>query len=197
MSEFAFNRMILEKNNRTLTFLAILSLGLNLVLVLGLMRACQRPPLVVYAKDGQIAVLKTKILEMNEALLKDFVKLIVGQYLSFTADSLPQQIEGIKPYLAPKPAEAILDSFKNNQATIEKENISQQFVVNSITITKKTDPFWVEVEGVRTIHAAGNSKNVPITYVLEIKKVNSLETNPYGFLMTDIIEKDNKKGPAK
>ena len=123
--------------------------------------------------------------------------MIAGQYLSFSGLSLPQQIEGIKPYLASKPVENILASFKNNQAAIEKENISQQFVVNAITITKKTNPFWLEVEGSRNIHANGNDKSVPITYILEIKKVIPTEQNPYGFLMTDIIEADNKKGRAK
>jgi len=190
MSELVFNRVILEKNNRTLTLLAIVSLLLNFVLVLGIMRVYQKPPLIVYAKEGQISVLKTKTLQTDEALLKDFIKLIVGQYLSFTADSLPNQIEGIRPYLAPKPAEAILDSYKNNQAFIQKENISQQFVINSIAITKTSNPFWVEVQGVRNIHANGNDKSIPMTYVFEIRKTNSTETNPYGFLMTDVIEKD-------
>ena len=56
MSELVFNRVILERNNRTLALLVVISLVLNFVLVLGLIRAHQKPPLVVYAKDGQIAV---------------------------------------------------------------------------------------------------------------------------------------------
>jgi hypothetical protein len=44
---------------------------------------------VVFSKDGQITVLKTKALSFNEALLKDFIRLIAGQYLSFSVDSLP------------------------------------------------------------------------------------------------------------
>lgn len=190
MSELVFNRVILEKNNRILMLLSVISLMLNFVLVLGLIRIDQKPPLVVYEQDGQVAVLKTKTLQVDETLLKDFTKFIVSQYLSFTVDSLPKQIEGIRPYLADKPADAILASFKNNEAIIEKDNISQQIVIDTITITKKTNPFWVEVQSTRHIHAAGNEKSMPMIYVMEVKKVKSTLSNPYGFLMTDIIEKD-------
>ena len=143
-----------------------------------------------------MSVLKTKNLAVDETLLKDFAKYIAGQYLTFTADSLSKQIDDIKPYLAPKPAEAILDSFKENQAIIQKDNISQQFVINNIAITKDSNPFWVEIQGMRNIHAAGNDKTVAITYVMEVKRVKATENNPYGLIMDDIIEKDKllKKG---
>ena len=190
MSELVFNRIILEKNNRVLSLLMVISLALNVFLVFALTNSFARPPLIVYAKDGQISVLKTKTLGVDEALLKDFIRLIAGQYLSFAGDSLPQQIQGLKPYLAPKPIDAILKAFKDNQAVIEKQNISQQFMVKTIAITKKSNPFWVEVQGSRNIHAAGNDKIVPAAYVFEVKQIAPTETNPYGFLMTDIIEKD-------
>ena len=196
MSELVFNRVILERNNQALMILSALSLVLNFILVLGLLRAYQKPPLVVYAQDGEVSVLKTKNLAVDEILLKDFAKYIAGQYLTFTADSLSKQIDDIKPYLAPKPTEAILDSFKENQAIIQKDNISQQFVINNIEITKNANPFWVEIQGMRNIHAAGNDKTVAITYVMEVKRVNATENNPYGLIMDDIIEKDKllKKG---
>ena len=198
MSELVFNRVILEKYNRVLTWLVIVMLGLNFILVFWLMHAGVKPPLVVFAKEGQLEVLKVKDLKADEAFLRDFVKMVLGQYLSFSAGSFPAQIEGIRPYLAPKPAESILASFKNNQVAIEKESISQQFVINAITITKKTNPFWIEVEGERNIRASGNDKTIPMTYVLEIKKIKPTEENPYGFLMTDIIEKDAlNKGQSK
>lgn len=196
MSELVFNRVILEKNNRVLSLLIVLSLTINMLLVFMVIHTSTKPPLVVYAQDGQLEVLKSRDLKVDETFLKDFTKMIAGQYLSFSGDSLPKQIEEIKPYLDPKPANAILDSFKSNQNIIEKDNISQQFVVNDITITKKTNPFWLEVQGTRNIYAAGNDKTVPVTYVLEIKKVKPMDSNPYGFLMTDVIEKEKpiKKG---
>ncbi len=193
MSELVFNRVILEKHNRVLTWAVMILLGLNLIFVFWFMRASGQPPLIVFAKDGQLEVLKTRDLKMDEAFLKDFVKMVTGQYLSFSVSSLPKQIEGIKPYLAPKPVEGILASFKNNQTAIEKESISQQFVINAITITKKTDPFWVEVEGTRNIRASGNDKSAAVTYILEIKKIKPNEENPYGLLMTDMIEKGQTK----
>ncbi len=197
MSELVFNRVILERNNRVLSLLAVISLGLNVFLVFALARSFTRPPLIVYTEDGQISVLKAKALSMDEAFLKDFVRLMAGEYLSFTAGSLPKQIEAIRPYLAPKPARAILDSFKSSQAILEKQNMSQQFLINKITITKKTNPFWTEIEGTRNVHAGGNEKNVALTYVLEVQKIKPTESNPYGFLMTDIIEKPLNKEKDK
>ncbi len=189
MSELVFNRVILEKNNRILSLIGAISLSVNVLLVFGYIHISARPPLIAYSKEGQLEVLKTRDLKIDETFLKDFAKMIAGQYLSFAGDSLPNQIEGIKAYLGVKPKQMILDSYKNNQAVIEKDNISQQFVVNAVSITKKSNPFWVEIKGTRNIHAAGNDKSVAMTYVLEINKVKSTEINPYGFLMTDIIEK--------
>ena len=197
MSELVFNRVILERNNRVLALLAVVSLALNIFLVFALVHSFTKLPLIVYAQDGQISVLKIKTLNMDEPFLKDFVRLIAGEYLSFTAGSLPKQIEAIRPYLSPKPAGAILDSFKSSQAIIEKQNMSQQFVINSITVTKKTNPFWIEVEGVRNVHAGGNEKNTAMTCILEVQKIKPTETNPYGLLMTDIIEKPLNKGREK
>lgn len=198
MSEMVFSRVILEKYNRVLTWVVMISLGLNFVFAFWLMRTSAKSPLVVFAKDGQLEVLRSNSLKMDEALLKDFVKMITGQYLSFSVSSLPMQIEGIKAYLAPKPVQEILASFDANQTVIERESISQQFVINTMNITKKEDPFWVEVEGMRNIRASGNDKTIPMTYVIEIKKVKATEDNPYGFLMTDIIEKSNlNKGQSK
>jgi hypothetical protein len=154
------------------------------------MRASQRPPLLVYAKDGEIAVLKTKSLSVNETLLKDFIRLIAGQYLSFSVNSLPKQIDTIRPYLGPKSIQNILQSYKDNQPIIQSENISQQFIVNALTITKNSNPFWVEVEGTCNIHAGDNDKSMPMSYIFEVTRVKATEENPYGLLMTDVIEKD-------
>jgi hypothetical protein len=132
MSELVFNRVILEKNNQILSLLSVISISLNLLLVFGFIQKSSKPPLIVYAQDGQIEVLRTRDLKMDELFLKDFSKMIVGQYLSFAADSLPKQIEGITPYLGDKPRQTIMDSYKTNQVLIEKDNISQQFVINTV-----------------------------------------------------------------
>jgi hypothetical protein len=190
MSELVFNRVILERNNRTLMVLSAVSLVINFILVLGLMQAFYRPPLVVFSKDGQITVLKTKSLGVNEALLKDFIRLIAGQYLSFSVNSLPHQIDAIRPYLGPKAIQNILQSYKDNQPIIQSEGISQQFIVDTITVTKNSNPFWVEVEGESNIHASDSDKSMPMTYIFEVTRVKPTEDNPYGFLMTDVIQKD-------
>ncbi len=190
MSELVFNRVILERNNRTLMILSAISFLLNFILVLGLMRSFQKPPLVVYAQDGEITVLKTKSLIVDETLLKDFIRLIAGQYLSFSVNSLPKQIDSIRPYLGFKSIQNILQAYKDNKAIIESENISQLFIVDTITVTKNSDPFWVEITGVSNIHASDNDKSIPMTYIFEVTKVKSTEDNPYGFLMTDVMQKD-------
>lgn len=197
MSELVFNRVILERNNRTLMILSCVSIVLNFVLVIGLMRAFQKPPLMVYAQDGEITVLKTKLLSVDDTLLKDFIRLIASQYLSFSVNSLPKQIDAIRPYLGEKAIQNILQSYKDNKAIIESEHISQQFIVDNVTITKNSNPFWLEVEGIRNIHAADNDRSMSITYIFEVTKIKSTENNPYGFLMTDVIEKDKLKTKDK
>ncbi len=199
MSELVFNRVILERNNQILSLLGVISLSLNLLLVFAFIQKSAKPPLIVYAEDGRLEVLKTRDLKMDELFLKDFSKMVAGQYLSFAGNSLPQQIEGLKPYLGNKPKQSILDFYKTNQALIEKDNISQQFVINAVSITKESNPFWVEIEGIRNIHAAGDDKSMPVTYVFEIKKNKPTDLNPYGFLITDVIEKDEpvNKGQDK
>ena len=154
------------------------------------MQAFKKPPLVVYAEDGEITVLKTKSLSVDETLLKDFTRLIAGQYLSFSVNSLPKQIDAIRPYLGEKVIQNILQSYKDNQAIIESEHISQQFIVDNVTVTKNSNPFWLEVDGTSNIHAADNDRSMPMAYIFEVTKVKSTENNPYGFLMTDVIEKD-------
>ena len=190
MSELVFNRVILERNNRTLMILSCISLALNFVLVIGIMQAFKKPPLVVYAEDGEIAVLKTKSLNVDETLLKDFTRLVAGQYLSFSVNSLPKQIDAIRPYLGEKVIQNILQSYKDNKAIIESEHITQQFIVDNITVTKNSNPYWLEVDGTSNIHASDNDKCMPMAYIFEVTKVKSTEGNPYGFLMTDVIEKD-------
>jgi len=170
-----------------------ISIVVNLILVTGILQAFHRPPLVVYSKDGEITVLQSKTLGVNEAMLKDYVRLIAGQYLSFSVNSLPNQIESIRPYLGPKPIQGILQSYKDNRAIIQSENISQQFIVDVITVTKKSNPYWVEVEGTSNIHTTDSDKILPMTYIFEITKVKSTINNPYGLMMTDVIEKDKSK----
>ena len=190
MSELVFNRVILERNNRVLMILAVVSVLLNFVLVLGLLRSLQKPPLVVYYEGGEINVLKTKSLAVDETLLKDFTRLVANQYLSFSVNSLPKQIDDIRPYLGSKAIQSILQAYKDNKAIIESENISQQFIVDTITVTKNTNPFWVEVTGLSNIHTSDNDKSMPMTYIFEVTKVKSTESNPYGLLMTDVMQKD-------
>jgi hypothetical protein len=54
-----------------------------------------------------------------------------------------------------------MQSYKDNKSIIESENISQQFIVDTITVTKNSNPFWVEVEGLSNIHTNDNDKSMP------------------------------------
>ncbi|MBF0489360.1 MAG: hypothetical protein HQL15_01910 [Candidatus Omnitrophica bacterium] len=192
MSELIFNRTILEKYNQTLSLLIILSLSVNFLLVGIILNLINKPPLIVYSSEGDIGILKAKNFKMDEAMLQGFTKMIVSQYLNFSSTSLPNQIEGIAPYLSVKAKEAILDAYKHHQLSIEKDGISQQFVINNIEITKKSNPYWMEIAGVRTLYVNGNNKTVPISYIFEIKKIKPSELNPYGLLVNNVIQKKDK-----
>ncbi len=192
MSELIFNRTILEKYNQILSILIIVSVIVNLLLVITVLGVINRPPMLVYSNEGELKVLKVTNLKMDEAMLQDFTKMIVSQYFNFTATSLSQQIEGISQYLSVKAKQEIMDAYKHSQSVIQKEGISQQFAINKMDITRKSNPFWVEVNGSRTLYVNGNNKTIPVTYILEIKKVKTSESNPYGLLVNDVIQKKDK-----
>ncbi len=189
MSELVFNRVILEKNNQVLAILSVVSLSLNLVLALLVTLSFQKPPLIVFEDTEHMSALRLKQYKVQEEGIKSFTSMIVGQYLNFNAVSLPKQLDDISPYLATRPMDAIMESFKRNQSRMEKENIIQEFIINETRITKKKSPFWVEVEGVRVITADDNKKSDPITYIFEIQKIKPTTDNPYGLRVLDVAEK--------
>ena len=189
MSELAFNRVILEKNNQTLALLSLASLALNVILAISMAFSIQKPPLVVFEDTEGMSALRLKQYKVQEEGIKTFTTMIVSQYLNFNAATLPKQVEAITPYLGAKPLNAIMDSYKRNQDKMEKEHISQEFIISDTKLTRKKSPFWIEVEGIRVISADDNKKNDPITYIFEVQKVTPSTTNPYGLKVTDIVEK--------
>ena len=194
MSELAFNRVILQKYSQTVSIVATVSLSLNLILAILLIATMTKPPLIVYSDDGVVSVLKTTSFKAEETQLRDFIKMVSASFLNFTPSSLPKQIEEISPFLGKNPKETILESYEENQGLIQKNGITQQFSIISLNIIKKSDPFWVEVCGVRTIFGKEASKATPITYIFEIKKTKPQASNPYGLVLTDIVEKKSRKG---
>lgn len=197
MSELAFNRIILEKNNQILAVVAVISLGLNLILALILTFSVHKRPLVVYEDSGQVTTLKQSNFKLDEGILEGFVRMVTKEYLSFTSVSLPTQIEGIKQYLADGPKNAILESYKKNQKKLQEENVFHQFAIYGINITKKSNPYLVEVSGIKMVYANGNSKNIKAGYVLEIQKVKQSEENPYGLIVSKITEMAEKEAEAE
>jgi len=196
MSELAFNRIILEKNNQILAVVAVVSLGLNLILALTLTFSVNKRPLVVYEDSGQITSLKQTNFKLDEGVLEGFVRMITKEYLSFTAVSLPTQIEGIKQYLADSPKNAILQSYKKNAKKMQEENVFHQYSIYGINITKKSNPFLAEVSGIKTVYANGNSKNIKAAYILEIQKIKQTAENPFGLIVSKITEKTEKETEA-
>ncbi|MCA9407206.1 MAG: hypothetical protein KC733_00820 [Candidatus Omnitrophica bacterium] len=189
MSELAFNRIILEKNNQTLSVIAVISLGLNLVLALTLTFTINKKSLIVYEQSGQVTALNQNSFKLDEGILEGFVRMITKEYLSFTAVSLPIQIDGIKQYLADNTKNAILESYRKNEKKMQQENVFHQFSIYEIKITKKSNPFLVEVSGIKTVYANGNSKNIKAAYILEIQKYQQTKENPYGLIVTKFMEK--------
>lgn len=196
MSELAFNRIILEKNNQILAVVAVISLGLNLILTMVLTFSVNKRPLIVYEDSGQVTKLNQSKFKLDEGILEGFTRMITKEYLSFTAVSLPTQIDGIKQYLAEGPKNAILESYKRNQKKLQEDNVFHQFSIYEINISKKSNPFLVEVSGIKTVYANGNSKNIKAGYVLEIQKVKQSEENPYGLIVSKITEMAEKEAEA-
>ena len=196
MSELAFNRVILQKHNRTLGILVIASLAVNALLGVNLLVQANKKPILVSRAEGVLKVLEQEQYKLDEEMLKNFIMMISTQYLNFNSLTLPKQINGIAKYLDVQPVEAIMDSYKKNEGEMVKDQVAHEFTSEEMTITKKNDPFWVELKGVRTIYAKGHKKNIPAVYLFEIKKIQPSESNPYGLIVTKIIEKkvDEKTG---
>ena len=72
---------------------------------------------------------------------------------------------------------------------MQQENVFHQFSIYEIKITKKSNPFLVEVSGIKTVYANGNSKNIKAAYILEIQKYQQTKENPYGLIVTKFMEK--------
>ncbi len=197
MSEMAFNRIILEKNNYVLAVLSIVSLSINLLLAGVLIFSINRKPLIVYEDSGEMTALKKRDFKLDEKILEGFVHLISKEYLSFSPESLPMQIDSISHYLTEGPKSVILDSFKKNEKKLQSENVFQQFSIYEIKITKKTSPYLVDVTGIKTIYANGNSKNIDASYSFEIERIKQTQDNPYGLLVSKIVEKPVENGESQ
>jgi len=189
MSELAFNRAILMNHNKTLTYLGLGSLILNIVLTGFLMAQSFKRPMVLSKAGGQMTVVSTQDYKLEEKMLESFARMIANEYLSFSPTSLPTQIDGIRDYLTASPIESILDSYNKVKSRIQKGGVFHQFSIEGIEITKKKSPFIVEVTGTRTIYANGNYKGEEKVYILEVKQIKQTENNPYGLIVSQIVEK--------
>jgi hypothetical protein len=196
MSELVFSRVVLEKNNQILAVLVLASFTLNILLTGLLVFTVHRPPLIVSKEADQLVALNEENYKLDEDGLVEFTRLIAKNYLSFTSETLTAQIEGISPYLAGEPRELILNSLKKPSS--DGKDIRHQFRISDIRITKKSNPFRIEVEGTRTIFVNDNSKSFPAIFIFEIKRVESSAENPYGLRVLQIVEKeDQSKGKKK
>ena len=194
MSELAVNRALLLKYNKTMTIFLMISLAVNLFVGTGFLVYVlrNRTPIIVYEDGGELTVLKKQDYHLNEKLLEDFVRMIAREYLSFSPVSLPRQIDGIKEYVAAAPVKIIMDEYTKNQETIQQESVFHQFTIDDIKIIKKSDPFRVEAGGVRTIYVSGKENSKKTVYIFEVKKITPTDSNPWGLIVSQIVEKKVK-----
>ncbi|HOY09011.1 MAG TPA: hypothetical protein PLB05_02920 [Candidatus Omnitrophota bacterium] len=189
MSELAFNRAILEK---TVQILSLIVVGLVVLLILqsaSLVVSSNRPQQVVYSGGEQILPLETKNYEVDEIILKNFVRWIAREYFSFSPTSLPKQIDSISEYLTSAPKKAILDAYQKNKSIIQ-EGTYFQFDIAEVSIVKQSNPYHVELSGVMSIiDRSGNYINDLKTYVFEVQQVKPTKENPYGLKVLRIQEK--------
>ncbi|HBG62176.1 MAG: hypothetical protein A2Y03_00620 [Omnitrophica WOR_2 bacterium GWF2_38_59] len=199
MSELAFNRAILERTVRILSFIVVCLILLLILQAVSLVLSENRPQQVVYAQEDSIIKLVTKNYEVDQTILKNFTKWIAKEYLSFSPTSLPDQIDGIKEYLTAVPQKSILTAYQKNKSIIE-DGTYFNFVVNSAEIKKEDNPFDVELSGVMTIiDRKGNYKDENKVFSFGILQVKPTESNPYGLKVLSITDKSVtvEKGVSK
>ena len=197
MGETAFTRALLEKHNQTLTVLLLSSFVLNLLFGISFIKMVTAPPFIVRKEIDNLVKLRAERFEVNEEHLKDFVSEVAEKYLSFSPTSLPDQIKDITPYLETEPKRAILDSYESNKEKIMLERIFHQFVIKNVEITKKNHPYWVEVEGLRSIVSTTKNNTLEKTYIFEVRKEKPTVENLYGLVVTQVVEKDDAQKAKK
>lgn len=189
MSELAFNRVILEKNNQILSIVLIVSIAINLILGAVNLININKPPLVIFKQDSKIEAMDYEIYKVNETVLIDFVRMISKDYLSFRFESLPDQIKQIEKYLLNQPLQSILHSHKKSEGRLSDKQIIQQFDIESIEIVKTNNPYHVDVKGVKNIFVDGMYKSLDSVYAFEVKEVRPNQKNPYGLLIAEVLER--------
>ncbi len=187
MSQMAFNRAAEIKEKQYMKLFLGTSLILNLLLGFSVSALIDRV-IIVYDDAGKLAVLNHNDLELDEPRLKEFVRMISREYLCFTPESLPKQIESISPYLLQEPAKAALESYDRNKKKIKEEKVFYDFSVRDIQLVNNSEPFKVEVIGIRTVFINGKDISGEARYLFEIKRIRPTRENPYGLIASRITE---------
>jgi hypothetical protein len=187
MSQMAFNRAAEIKEKQYMKLFLGTSLILNLLLGFSVSALIDRV-IIVYDDAGKLAVLNHNDLELDEPRLKEFVRMISREYLCFTPESLPKQIESISSYLLQEPAKAALESYDRNKKKIKEEKVFYDFSVRDIQVVNNSEPFKVEAIGIRTVFINGKDISGEARYLFEIKRIQPTRENPYGLIASRIIE---------
>ncbi len=195
MSELAFNRIILQKNVRILSYVVLLLLVLNLLQAIVLIKFSRKPVLLVKENQtGSIEMLNFDNYRITEAVVENFVRWISNEYLSFGPESLPAQIESIKHFLSVESKESILKSYDKHKKSIES-GVFFQFTLKEMEISKKSNPYQIDVSGVMSIlDKNGRYKQNDRTYVFDVLQVKPTFENPYGLKVISITEKIENEG---
>jgi hypothetical protein len=187
MSQMAFNRAAEIKEKQYMKLFLGISLILNLLLGFSVSVLIDRV-IIVYDDAGNLAVLNHKDLELDEPRLKEFVRMISREYLCFTPESLPKQIESISSYLLQEPAKAALESYDRNKKKIKEEKVFYDFLVKEIRLVNNSEPFRLEATGIRTVFINGKDISGEASYLFEVKRIRPTRENPYGLIASRIIE---------
>ena len=189
MSQTAFNRAIEIKEKQHGRLLLVLSLTANLVMGVCVSILINRT-IIVYEDNGKLAVLKQKEFELDEPRLKEFVKMVARECLSFNPKSLPGQLEDISAYLTQEPAKNIMESYERNKKKIQDETVFYDFIIKNVLLIKSSEPFKVEIDGIRTVFVNNKEIDKEAKYLFEVKRVRPAENNPYGLIVSSITEKE-------
>ena len=120
--------------------------------------------------------------------------MVIDNYLSFGPQTLPDQVSSLGSYLGEVPRKAALACYENNKEQMQANAVYQQFFVESMEVTKQTNPFVVRVKGVKTIISQGKKKPLVKTYLVEVSKIQHTKENPFGLVVINIVcQEDNQE----
>lgn len=139
-------------------------------------------------------------------LLSTFVDYITQNYMTYTPANMEVQYESIRGFLSDIVRKHADEEFVIEKHKAKVEEISSIFIVDKASeqlsnykeikdkrtrFGKKT--YEIELKGTRSFVVAGRVlSSTYITYIINVQETAATEKNPFGFVVTKFLKKENK-----